>query len=197
MRKKDIEIKLERLRSFENPSASLEQYPTPATIASDIIFQAFVNGDVCDKNVNDLGCGTGIFAIGAKLAGANEVYGFDISESAIGIAEENSRNLGTDIRFEVCDIRDVDRRADTTFMNPPFGCQTKHADQPFLEKAMDLTSSIYSIHMAGTLDFLRDFAESRGREIVSSATYKYNIPHTFTFHSKTKQTVDVIVVNIR
>ena len=37
MKKKDLEIKLERVRPFKEPSAALEQYPTPATIASDIL----------------------------------------------------------------------------------------------------------------------------------------------------------------
>ena len=82
-------------------------------------------------------------------------------------------------------------------MNPPFGCQNEHADRPFLEKAMTLSDSVYSIHMANTIGFLEDFVSSFGKEIVSRATYKYNIPHTFTFHSKTKQTVDIVVVNIR
>ena len=197
MKKKDLEIKLERVLPFEEPSAALEQYPTPATIASDILFAAYANGDVAGMTVNDLGCGTGIFAIGSKLLGAETVRGFDVSPSALKVAKANAERLGTEIEFIECDISKVDSEADTTFMNPPFGCQNEHADRPFLEKAMTLSDSVYSIHMANTIGFLEDFVSSFGKEIVARATYKYNIPHTFTFHSKTKQTVDIVVVNIR
>ena len=197
MKKKDLEIRLERVLPFEEPSAALEQYPTPATIDSDVLFTAYANGDVADMTVNDLGCGTGIFAIGSKLLDADIVRGFDVSPSALKVARENAERLGTDIEFVECDISKVDSNADTTFMNPPFGCQNEHADRPFLEKAMRLSDSVYSIHMANTVGFLEDYVSSFGKEIVARATYKYNIPHTFTFHSKTKQTVDIVVVNIR
>ena len=197
MKKKDLEIRLERVRPFKDPSAALEQYPTPATIASDILFTAYANGDVADRTVNDLGCGTGIFAIGSKLLGAGTVRGYDVSSSALATAEENAADLGTEIEFIETDISGVDDRADTTFMNPPFGCQNEHADRPFLQKAMELSDSVYSIHMANTIGFLEDYVSSYGREIVARATYNYNIPHTFSFHSRTKQKVDIVVVNIR
>ena len=83
MKKKDLEIRLERVRPFENPSAALEQYPTPATIASDILFSAYANGDVADMTVNDLGCGTGIFAIGSKLLDAGTVRGYEIGRAHV------------------------------------------------------------------------------------------------------------------
>ena len=197
MKKKDLEIRLERVRPFSEPSAALEQYPTPATIASDVLFSAYANGDVSEMTVNDLGCGTGIFAIGSKLLGAEKVRGYDVSKSALDIARQNADDLRTEIEFIECDISEVNDGADTTFMNPPFGCQNEHADRPFLEKAMGLSDSVYSIHMANTIGFLEEFVSSFGKEIVSRATYKYNIPHTFSFHSKTKQTVDIVVVNIR
>ena len=197
MKKKDLEIRLERVLPFEEPSAALEQYPTPATIASDILFSAYANGDVAERTVNDLGCGTGIFAIGAKLLDAERVRGYDVSSSALMIAKENAETLGAEIEFIETDISGVNDRADTTFMNPPFGCQNEHADRPFLEKAMGLSDSVYSIHMANTIGFLEDFVSSFGKEIVARATYNYNIPHTFSFHSKTKQKVDIVVVNIR
>ena len=89
MKRKELEMRLQRVAPFDDPSAALEQYPTPSTIASDILFSAYANGDVCDKTVNDLGCGTGIFSIGAKLLGANVVRGYDISRSALDVARKN------------------------------------------------------------------------------------------------------------
>ncbi|MFA6679866.1 MAG: METTL5 family protein [Candidatus Methanomethylophilaceae archaeon] len=197
MKKKDLEIKLENVLPFNEPNAALEQYSTPSVIASDILFTAYAEGDIAGMTVNDLGCGTGIFAIGAYLLEAKKVRGYDISRSALNVAKTNIEKLNVDIELIECDISEVNDKANTTFMNPPFGCQTKRADRPFLDKAMELSSSIYSIHMESTLPFVESYIASHGREIIARRTYKYNIPHTFTFHSRAKQSVDVVVVNIR
>ena len=95
------------------------------------------------------------------------------------------------------DIINVKEGADTIFMNPPFGCQNRNADRPFLDRAMELSECIYSIHMANTLDFITEYVEKRGRTVAFSKIYKYDIHNTFSFHTKTKKTVDVAVVNIR
>ena len=197
MKKKDLEMNLQKVMNFENPDPSLEQYMTPANIAADILFDAFSKGDIENLKVVDLGCGTGMFSIGSWLLGASAVSGYDISESALKVAGINKRNFDAEVEFHRCDILDVDEGADTVFMNPPFGCQNRNADRPFLDKAMELSECIYSIHMANTLDFVKEYCEKRGRPITYYKIYKYEIPHTFSFHKKTKKTVDVAVVNIR
>jgi len=197
MKKKDLEIALEKVPPFNDPDPSLEQYPTPATVAADILFRAYGNGDIKDLKIMDLGCGTGIFSLGAWFLGAGNVIGYDVSQSAITLAEKYARSIDANIEFRVSDIKDVKEGADTVFMNPPFGCQNKKADRDFLDKAMEYSDCVYSIHMADTLDFLEKYVEKKGRRIVSNKTYKYNIPHTFSFHSKEKHSVDIVMVNIR
>ena len=197
MKKKDLEIALEKIPPFISPDPALEQYQTPANIAADILFTAYGKGDVKDMKVMDLGCGTGIFSIGSWLLGAGMVRGYDISESALTVAEEYSRSIDTEIEYIRSDVRDVEDSADTVFMNPPFGCQTRKADRDFLDKAMESSECIYSIHMADTLDFVKKYVEKNGRYVVRDKMYKYNIPHTFSFHSKEKHTVDIVMVNIR
>ena len=197
MKKKDLEISLQKVANFESPDASLEQYMTPATMAADILYDAYSKGDVQGLKVVDLGCGTGMFSIGSWLLGASQVKGFDISQSALDVAERNRASFGANIDFAKSDILDVTEGADTIFMNPPFGCQNRNADRAFLDKAMELSDCVYSIHMAATLDFVREYCEKRGRQVPYYKSYKYEIPHTFSFHTKTRKTVDVAVVNIR
>lgn len=197
MKKKDLEIKLQSLEVFERPKVSLEQYPTPSVIASDILFSAYAAGDIAGKRVADLGCGTGIFAIGAWLLGAELVTAFDTDADALEIARRNAERLQCQIEFVKCDVSEVEGKFDTVLMNPPFGSQNKHADRPFLSKAMESAGSVYSIHMACTSDYIEKTAASAGRSVCSHKTYKYEIPHTFSFHSKTRKSVDVIAVNIR
>ena len=67
MRKRDLEISLQSVRNFEDPDPSLEQYMTPGVIAADILYTAYANGDIEGMKVMDLGCGTGMFSIGAWL----------------------------------------------------------------------------------------------------------------------------------
>ncbi|MBO6084248.1 MAG: methyltransferase [Candidatus Methanomethylophilaceae archaeon] len=197
MKKKDLEMGLQKVRNFEDPDPFLEQYMTPATIAADILFDAYSKGDIENLKVVDLGCGTGMFSIGAWMLGAAQVDGFDISESALRIAEKNKKELGAEVSFHNIDIINVKEGADTIFMNPPFGCQNRNADRPFLDRAMELSECVYSIHMANTLDFITEYVEKRGRRVEFSKIYKYDIHNTFSFHTKTKKTVDVAVVNIR
>ena len=198
MKRKDLEIRLQSLKPFSDPDPSLEQYPTHAAIASEILFEAYAQGDIFGKRVADLGCGTGIFSIGACLLGAEEVFAFDVSESALDIARQNAEALGCqNIVFTQCDVSKVTGEYDTVLMNPPFGSQKKHADRPFIEKAVDIAGSVYSIHMECTLPFLSEFVQQHGRQVASYKKYKYDIPHTFTFHSKMRKSVDIVAVNIR
>ena len=197
MKKKELEMALQSLEVFDNPKVNLEQYPTPSVIASDILFSAYAAGDIAGKRVADLGCGTGIFAIGAYLLGAESVTAFDIDADALEIAERNSASKGCEIEFVKCSINEASGSFDTVLMNPPFGSQNKHADTPFLMKAMEIADSVYSIHMACTSDYIEKTAVSAGKQVTGRITYKYEIPHTFSFHSKARKSVDVTAVNIR
>ncbi|MDO5852778.1 MAG: METTL5 family protein [Thermoplasmata archaeon] len=197
MRKRDLEICLERVAGFAEPDAAMEQYMTPPRIAADIVFEAYRRGDIAGLKVMDLGCGTGMLSIAAWLAEAGMVVGYDASKAALAIARTNAESLGAEVEFKLSDIRSVEEGADTVVMNPPFGCQRPHADRPFLEKAIALSDCVYSIHMAGTLDFVESFCETRGKSIFWRRTYKYEIPHLFSFHTRARQTVEVAAVGIR
>ena len=50
----------------------IEEFSAFSAAIFGIIFTAFQFGDIQDKKVVDLGCGTGIFSFGAKIANAKE-----------------------------------------------------------------------------------------------------------------------------
>lgn len=197
MRKKDLEIILEGLEKQTSFDASLEQYPTPSVIVADIMFNAYMNGDLEGLKIVDLGCGNGVFAIAASLMGAGASYGYDISEDAVAVAKKNAENLKLNTEFFISDVKDVTEGADTVFMNPPFGCQNRNADRPFLDKAMELSECVYSVHKAETVDFVIKYCETVKRKASLCKVYKYNIPHMFEFHRDKNRSIEIAVVNIR
>ena len=162
MKKKDLEMLLQTIPPFSRPKASLEQYSTPSVIASDVVFMAYAEGDITDKVVADLGCGTGILAIGAMKLGAKRVIGVDLDENAITQAQANAKFIGVEIDFQNVDVTEFDEKVDTVIMNPPFGSQKRNADRPFLDTAMKISDAVYSIHMSDTVDFLAKYISDRG-----------------------------------
>ncbi len=199
IKKKDLEIRLEEIPSHPNPTPDLEQYNTPAELASDILFTAFLNGHIKDKDVIDLGCGTGVFSLGAGLLGARSIKGFDLDEDSINIARKTAAEWGLseNILFEVKNIEQVNSLCDTVLMNPPFGSQKKGADLPFLEKSFEISDFVYTIHNAKTLDFLRNFISENDHKIFLERGYKFTIKKTFDFHTKDKKNIEVVIFGIK
>lgn len=197
MKKRTLEMVLQQIRPLTQPKPFLEQYSTPATIAADVLFTAYANNDIKDKIVVDLGCGNGIFAIGASLLGSAMSIGVDADPLAIKEAMVNAAALGTNVEFVLAKIPQFSARADVVIQNPPFGSQRRGADRPFLETAMSIASVVYTMHHAETIDFVMNFVKSSGWEIALQKRYKFVIPHMFEFHKKMKKDFDVLLLCIR
>lgn len=191
MKKKALEMMLERIPPHPAPKPELEQYNTPAKIAADVLYLAHSMGDISGRKVVDLGCGSGIFAIGAALLGAEEAVGIDIDERAIEVAKRASEELNVKTRFLVSDVTDFGEKAHCVLQNPPFGAQRKHADRPFIRKALDISSVVYSLHLTQTRNFVEKEAERNGADVTYRKTYEFEIRYTFEFHSKEKERFDV------
>ncbi len=193
MRKKHLEILLEQVEGFRTPKPSKEQYSTPATVASKLLHFAFMRGDLTDT-VYDLGCGGGILAIGAKLLGAEKVIGFDDDKEVLEIARANANRLGVDVEFVCSRIENISGKAHTVVMNPPFGAQVKGSDRPFLRKALEVSSVVYSIHNAGSLEFIKKFISPS--VITEYQLIDFPIKRTFRFHTKEIKVIKVEIYRI-
>jgi putative methylase len=194
LRQRDLEIALQRLRTFESPDAALEQYSTPAPIAADLLYTAHALGDIEGRKIADLGCGPGALGIGAALLGADVVIGIDVDEKAIALARANCEAAGVEMELSVMDVASFDSRVDTVVMNPPFGAQTRHADTPFLLTAMRCAERIYSLHNAGTEPYLEELAGRSGFQVFHRRTYKFELKHQFAFHRKAKKEIEVALL---
>ena len=193
MKQRKLEMLLEKVEGFESPEVFLEQYATPAVIAAELLHFAYMSGDLKDT-VYDLGCGTGMLAIGAKLLGAERVVGFDSDAAALEIARKNAEKMGVDVEFVWCDISEVSGSAHTVVMNPPFGAQVKGSDRPFLDKALEVGQVIYSIHNAGSCGFIQKYIKPA--VITDWYATGFPIKRTFKFHKKDVERIEVEIYRI-
>ncbi len=181
MRKKELEIELSKLKKIEKPKVELEQYQTPSNIAADVLWKAYLHGDIEGKVVGDFGCGNGIFGVGALLLGAKKVVFLDLDESAIEVAKGNAKQFNN-AEFIVSDISNAPE-VDTCFSNPPFGIQSD--DRRFVNEIVKKARVCYLILPAG-----------RRMEGSIIGRYKFRIPRTFHFHTKKYYEFNVEVFRI-
>ena len=195
-KKKHLEMAIQKVPKHPNPKVDLEQYSTPATIAADLLWNAYSLGDIADKKVMDLGCGTGIFAIASKLLGAASAIGVDIDKDSTDLASSYCGDVDF-ICSDICDLEN-DFDVDTIFQNPPFGSQKnakKGADLKFISKAIELSPKVlYSFHMASTEEFLISYFEKNDWEITHIFRYNFPIPKIYEFHTRESANVEVIVI---
>lgn len=189
--RKKLEMQLQQLDSFREPNPALEQYPiTPQGASMILTIIANTYNDIQNKVVGDLGCGTGILAIGAALLGAKEVIGVDIDQKQLEIAAENAQklNLKNKTRWIQSDIHDFSTKVDVVIQNPPFGVQSgdRGMDTIFLRKALEIAKIIYSLHKSGEKNqsYLRKFIETQNAHLDAIVPIQINLPHLYSFHRK-------------
>ena len=179
---------------FYQPKPELEQYSTPVDIVAEMIKLANTQGDLSGKVV-DLGCGTGRLAIGAALLGA-EVTGYEIDNDALELAKNYSKEHDLGIRWVNLAIENIDKKYDTVIMNPPFGSQRPGADRAFLEKSLEIGKRIWSIHIAETKNFVKDFVEKNSGEIITAYEFDFPIKNSMPFHTKNVSNQKAILYHI-
>ena len=193
MKRKQLEMMLERLEGFSRPSFQREQYATPASVAAEMLFLAGMRAEL--GNVCDLGCGTGVLAIGAALLGARAI-GVEIDGEALAIARRNAKKLNVDVDFIRADVRSlVLKGIDTVVMNPPFGAQkASSGDRAFLCSARKIAKTIYSLHNQGSEGFVRSFM----KPCTVQEIYRIPFPlkRCFDFHSQDVKVIGVELYRI-
>jgi len=85
--------------------------------------------DLRNRTVLDIGCGSGVLAIGAVMLGARSALGVDIDPDALGNAHENAllNAVTATVRFEERDFRHLSTPADIVVANLTGGLLEKSA----------------------------------------------------------------------
>lgn len=166
--KKRLETELCKVNSFTKPNICFEQYMTPPDLATEIFLR--IEQDICGCTIADLGCGTGMLAIGCALIGADFVLGLEIDTEAAQVAKENISNFDLNSKIDVitCDVKStamkaLSKRFDTVIMNPPFGTKRgvkdikirHHRHKAKQKGTAKVVTNTTDEHQATDIDFLQ------------------------------------------
>ncbi|MCD6538593.1 50S ribosomal protein L11 methyltransferase [Candidatus Bathyarchaeota archaeon] len=198
MKRKHLAILLSRLEPNPEPKLKWESYNIDAESAAEMVYTAFLHGDIKGKRIADLGCGSGILGIAAMLLGASQAVGVEIDKTALETAVINAKKAGVKIDLILGDIECIVGRFDTVLMNPPFGTWRKGFDVKFLRKAIEISDVIYSLHKRSESVrlFLRREISRIGGKVDWLKEMTITIGRIYPFHKKTRYQIEVDLYRI-
>lgn len=195
MSQKDLARRLSKLADFTHPDPKLEQYSVSGDVAALMLWQAHLLGDITEKVIADLGSGPGRLGIGALLLGAQDVYFVECEKHAQEQLRENIHSLSHsqsgNVHFIDDDVSQFGNNVDTVIMNPPFGIQTKHADRIFIEKAVQVSTTIWSLHDSHGIDFITQLCKGKNFVLTHRIPTLLRLPATMPFHTKKAEQAEV------
>lgn len=199
--KRALAKRLAALAGFDDPTVELEQYPTSPELAANLVHLADLSGDL-DGIVVDLGTGTGMLALAAATRNPDRVLGLDIDRLALGTAHRNEANFeaetGVDWIQADATRPPISVPDATVVMNPPFGAQdgNRGADREFLDAARSIAAVSYSIHNAGSREFVEAYAEDHGGTVTHAFAAELPVEAQFEFHTSDRADLPVEVYRI-
>jgi len=182
--------RLEAVAGFDDPRPEFEQYRTPPEVAAGLVHEADLRGDLSGPVV-DLGTGTGMLALAAALRTPAGTVGLERDPAALAVARGNETRIDPPLEVDWI-LGDGARpplstggRA-TVLMNPPFGAHAgaEHADRRFLAAAARLAAVSYSIHNAGSREFLKAFAADEGGRVTDGYAVELDLDRRFDWHGR-------------
>lgn len=191
--KPELKRRIAEIEGFQNPKASLEQYITPPELVADLVYTAYMQGDVEGQKVVDLGAGTGSFAIAAALLGA-EVTAVEKDPEALKVLRKNIEDAKVEVDVVEKDVRELEEPFDTVFMNPPFSVHTELGEE-FVRKALELGEVIYAVLNPKLKERLKEFSDLH--ELKEAETYEISLPPTLGFHTEESHVIEVEAVHVR
>ncbi|RLG82924.1 MAG: methyltransferase [Thermoprotei archaeon] len=202
--RKKLELFLEKTPDYVSPKEYLEQYITPSNVASKILWEAFIRGDIEGKTILDLGCGTLRLGIGALFLGAHRIIGIDIDYDVLAYTYKwlCSNGLLYKALLVLGDVRDTHfYNIDTIIMNPPFGVKKRNRgiDMIFLSKALSLGNSVYTMHKysSGARRLIREIAKAFNSRIVHEEIIEFPIKMIYKHHRRRIYRIKVDLYGIK
>ena len=203
-KRKHLEMFLDAVPDFTNPISKWEQYKTPADLAASILWRAKENQHIYNKEIIDIGSGTGILGIGASALGASRILFLDIDRRT-HIQRKKWADL-TNVPFTtkwdeiVSDLFQSsvigEKNERVGLMNPPFGVQGLIPEKKFVSAAMMLCSILYVIlsETQGIDRIIKEIANKKRLHHTKEALGTIKLQRQFKFHKKESHIVNVQIV---
>jgi len=131
------------------------------------------------------------------------VLGIELDRGALSTAIENERRVAASasvhwIQGDATRLPARRARPVTVVMNPPFGAQdgNRNADRGFLATASRVAAVSYSVHNAGSREFVEAFAADNGGEVTHAFAADFAIDAQFDHHTDASRDIDAEVYRI-
>ncbi len=187
---------LEEISEFNQPKVKLEQYSLPNEIIAFVLLIS--KKDLINRNVVDLGCGTGRLSLPIVKFFSKRVLGVDsdVFSTKQMFKAMKKVKLRADILISSVEFIETNNWRKlflTTVMNPPFGTKRRGIDQVFLKKALLFSDTVISIHKSSkeSRRLWKNMATSFNKKLSILATFEFDIKRTFQFHTQDKYSVEV------
>lgn len=196
MSQKSLAVFLSKLEVFKQPKENLEQYATDSEVAAQALWHASMLGWIEDKEIIDLGAGTGVLGIGCIVLGAKKTIFIEVDKNPLEILKRNlikSYEAGFEADYEIIqsDALTTDLKADLVVMNPPFGTREKGIDARFLENAFKTAPRIISFHKTVTSNFIEQISDKNNFFVKAKLDLDYPLKSTHDHHKKRIQRIGV------
>jgi putative methylase len=147
--------------------------------------------DECES-ILDVGCGTGELTRVLREETDGTVVGLDADTDLLSAAGDPTV-CGDATRLPLAVPDPV-----TVVMNPPFGARdgNRNADRGFLATASRVATVSYSVHNAGSEEFVESFAADNGGEVTHAFAADFAIDAQFDHHEEASREVDAEVYRI-
>lgn len=194
--KKQLAVLLSKLKGFEGPKVMAEQYTTDSDVAAEVLWAAFMKGDIGKVSV-DLGCGPGMLGIGLLVLGAERVYFVDFDKGALEIAKNNLEKAKSEYKVHgeavwlLDDVANFNKKAGLVVQNPPFGVKVRNADRTFLKKAFEVGDIVYSFHKSEGRRFIEAFSRENKFKITNIMDFDFPLKATMGYHSRRIKRINV------
>jgi putative methylase len=192
---------VKEINTFDKAKITLEQYTLPAQLIAFIL--TYLEEDLINQKIVEFGSGTGRISLPILKFFSQNLLCIDIDHEAMLNLKRllNVQSLTAELLISAIEFLETDswkKSYTVTIMNPPFGTKRRGIDIVFLEKALNFSEKVISIHKSNreSRNLIDKISRNYNKSCEILATLEFPIPPIFSFHRKKSHLVCVDIYRI-